>query len=304
MMSKKKETLRLIVYLLFAFIPLWVVAILYFETGHAYEDAGTQLLLSLAMLMPAASVFIAGWICREKIDFVGENSLKLGISLRDKKWIWFLVAIFLPLVYKELGGWLFLAFQPGCFDTDVLAQAELPQEMLGVMPLYSVTSAVMISFGGLGEEIGWRGYMMPKLEKMMGIGPAIIVGGIIWGVWHFPVNYYGHNFGTGYWGEPWLGFLIFTVFTIAMNALLTLVTKKTGSVWAAAFMHAVNNGAVAISALCMNGEKLTGIWKESTVQTAVIMLPMLLMGIAAFVMLKKSEKKEVSGKATGSERQI
>lgn len=32
---------------------------------------------------------------------------------------------------------------------------------------------------------------------MLGISPAVIVGGIIWGVWHYPATYYGHNFGTG-----------------------------------------------------------------------------------------------------------
>ena len=204
-----------------------------------------------------------------------------------------LVAIFLPWIYKELGGWLFLAFNPECFDATIFTQEQgIDASLIAVMPLYSVVNAMVFSIGGLGEEIGWRGFMMPRLEKKMGIGPAILVGGIIWGVWHYPINYYGHNFGTGYWGEPWLGFLIFTIFTIAMNALLTLAVKKTNSVWSAAFMHAVNNGAATFSRMLMNGENLTGFWAESTVQFVIMMGPSLLFGVIAYIWLIKLEKKE------------
>jgi len=292
-MNKKKDLTVMLVFLFFAFAPLWIAAFAYYGSGHVYEDSGTQLLCSAAMLCPTVSVFITGAICKEKIDFVGENSLKLGIYFKDKKWIWMLVAIFLPWVYKELGGWLFLAFNPECFDAVSFSQElGMDASLIAVMPLYSVVNAVVFSIGGLGEEIGWRGFMMPRLEKKMGIGPAILVGGIIWGVWHYPINYYGHNFGTGYWGEPWLGFLIFTIFTITDNALLTLVVKKTNSVWSAAFMHAVGNGAIGISAMFLNPQNLTGFWAESTVQFVIMMGPSLVFGIIAYIWLIKLEKKE------------
>ncbi len=292
-MNKKKDLTVMLVFLFFAFAPLWIAAFAYYGSGHEYGDAGTQLLCSVAMLLPTASVFITGAICKEKIDFVGENSLKLGIYFKDKKWIWMLVVIFLPWIYKEIGGWLFLAFNPECFDATIFTQEQgIDASLIAVMPLYSVVNAMMFSIGGLGEEIGWRGFMMPRLEKKMGIGPAILVGGIIWGVWHYPINYYGHNFGTGYWGEPWLGFLIFTIFTISMNALLTLAVKKTNSVWSAAFMHAVNNGALAISSAFMNTSELTGFWAESTVQFVIMMGPSLVFGIIAYIWLIKLERQE------------
>ncbi len=292
-MNRKKETVMLLMYLFWAFVPLWIITIAFFESGHVYEDSGTQLLLSASMLFPTASVFLTGALCREKVNFVGEDSLQLGISLKGKKLIWMLVAIFLPLIYRDLGGWLFLAFRPDCFDPEIFeTQLGMDNSMIAVMPIYSVVNALIASIGGLGEEIGWRGFMMPRLEKKMGIGPAVLVGGIIWGVWHYPANFYGHNFGSGYWGEPWLGFLIFTLFTIVANAMFTLVVKKTGSVWAAAFMHAANNGTIAISAMFINAENLTGIWAESTVQFVIMLAPTLVFGIIAYIWLIKSEKKK------------
>ena len=299
-MNKKKDLTVMLVFLFFAFAPLWIAAFTYYGSGHVYEDAGTQLLCSAAMLCPTFAVFITGAICKEKIEFTGENSLKLGIYFKDKKWIWMLVAIFLPIIYTELGGWLFIALKPECFDATVFTEdMGMDPAMIAVMPLYSVVNCMMFSIGGLGEEIGWRGFMMPRLEKKMGIGPAILVGGIIWGVWHYPINYYGHNFGTGYWGEPWLGFLLFTIFTISMNALLTLAVKKTNSVWSAAFMHAVNNGAATFSRMLMNGENLTGFWAESTVQFVIMLGPSLVFGIIAYIWLIKLEKKEKAAKARG-----
>ena len=77
-----------------------------------------------------------------------------------------------------------------------------------------------------------------------------------------------------------------------MNALLTLAVKKTNSVWSAAFMHAVNNGAGTFSRMLMNRENLTGFWAESTVQFVIMMGPSLVFGIIAYIWLIKLEKKE------------
>lgn len=126
---------------------------------------------------------------------------------------------------------------------------------------------------------------MPKLEELFGTGRAILIGGIIWGVWHFPINMAGHNFGTGYWGEPWTGFLAFTLFTIFMNAILTYLTKKTGSVWPAAFAHAVNNGMGSILLLYFNEDKLTGIWTQTPVSGTLREMPAMLFGVVAIVLL-------------------
>ena len=75
-MNKKKDLTVMLVFLFFAFAPLWIAAFAYYGSGHVYEDSGTQLLCSAAMLCPTVSVFITGAICKEKIDFVGENYQK------------------------------------------------------------------------------------------------------------------------------------------------------------------------------------------------------------------------------------
>lgn len=83
--------------------------------------------------------------------------------------------------------------------------------------------------------------MMPKLEQVMSKPAAVIVGGILWGLWHAPLTVNGHNFGLDYPGFPYVGILVMCVFCILMNGFLTMLTEKTGTVYPAALAHATNN---------------------------------------------------------------
>ena len=51
-----------------------------------------------------------------------------------------------------------------------------------------------------GEEIGWRGYLVPALARGMSFGRVALVSGVIWAVWHFPlIAFAGYNAGTPMW---------------------------------------------------------------------------------------------------------
>ena len=64
--------------------------------------------------------------------------------------------------------------------------------------LFAVTLAPVINmFAALGEEAGWRGYMMPHLKKQLGLLNGRLLGGVIWGVWHWPLMLLvGYEYGT------------------------------------------------------------------------------------------------------------
>lgn len=128
--------------------------------------------------------------------------------------------------------------------------------------------------------------MMPKLIELMGMPKAIIVGGIIWGLWHAPLTCVGHNFGMDYPGFPYLGIILMCLFCTALGTVLMYVTIKTNSIWPAAFMHAVNNSVPSVLFLFMKQDVEIPIWIY-----ALSNIPLILLAILCFsLMMKKKEQ--------------
>ncbi|MBN1659311.1 MAG: CPBP family intramembrane metalloprotease [Anaerolineae bacterium] len=99
---------------------------------------------------------------------------------------------------------------------------------------------------GLGEEYGWRGYLQGELVKI-GRVRGILLLGVIWGLWHTPIIVMGYN----YPGYPILGPIVMTLYTIVLAFYLGYAVLKSGSVWLAAFLHALNNQVVAFLMLAV-----------------------------------------------------
>ena len=93
-----------------------------------------------------------------------------------------------------------------------------------------------ITLGQAGEEIGWRGYALPKLSAHLGIAPASIVLGIIWAVWHLPLFYMR---GTDTFGQSFPLYLLQV--TALSIAIAWLYAHTHGSLLLAMLMHAAIN---------------------------------------------------------------
>lgn len=130
--------------------------------------------------------------------------------------------------------------------------------------------------------------MMPKMVRLWGMKRAVFVGGIIWGMWHWPLTCIGHNFGRDYWGYPFTGLVAICVMCIFMGMILTFVTCRSGSIWPAVILHAVNNASPSIIQYYIDYEKMTG-WRADTIGIFfTIMLPMIVVSLCMYRGLKKS----------------
>ena len=264
---------------------------------NTYENMATQVLLMFFMFCPAVAAFFTIKITKEDIRLNGEESLKLGLSLRGSKKWWLLLGIIFPLIYTELGYAFYYVLFPKAYDLSLIETVAeafgVQQNLLWLIPFYYVVNSIVLSFAGLGEEIGWRSYLYPRLEKAMGEGKAVIIGGIIWSAWHFPMIYMGHNFGTDYIGAPWTGFLVFTVYCIAVGWIFYFFTKKTGSVWVAAFMHEIHNtvGSVSILRMMLTRNGVPDWAQESTVELLIVSVPMFVLGIVLWICTRAKNKK-------------
>ncbi|HWY69368.1 MAG TPA: CPBP family intramembrane glutamic endopeptidase [Terriglobales bacterium] len=98
---------------------------------------------------------------------------------------------------------------------------------------------------GLGEEIGWRGFLFPALLKLGGPVSAILISGLIWALWHYP-GILGSNYNSG--GPAWVALVCFTWMVISGAAIFGWLRVKSGSVWPAAIAHGSHN--LFIQAIC------------------------------------------------------
>lgn len=106
----------------------------------------------------------------------------------------------------------------------------IPVKFVLALAVYTITSS-------LGEEIGWRGYLLPRLASI-GIGKALLLIGIVHGVFHFPIMIAGDYHAAG---NPWIVIPMFVVTTILISIVFGIIRLSTGSIWPAVLMHAVHN---------------------------------------------------------------
>jgi membrane protease YdiL (CAAX protease family) len=89
---------------------------------------------------------------------------------------------------------------------------------------------------GFGEEYGWRGYLQNKLFKLGRVRGVLLLG-VIWGIWHWPVILMGHNYPD----RPLLGLVLMVLYTTGFGIVLGYAVLKSGSVLLVSFLHAITN---------------------------------------------------------------
>jgi len=145
--------------------------------------------------------------------------------------LWYLVVILGPIALTE-----------GVVGLNALMGG--PALSLG-MPLLGVLSMLAFSIvpgSALGEEIGWRGYALPRLQsRMSALGASLIIGPI-WALWHLPL------WLTGTPGRTPTLYAAFVISTIALSVILTWVYNSTGgSLLMVVLLHATYNLPITVS---------------------------------------------------------
>ena len=256
MSTKEKQSFAL--YFLLAFGLAWLCqvygSLLLLRDGNA---AVYRALLSVSMFCPLVAVLVAKRI-------VLHQPTGIGWKVRGKRRYW-LAAWFGPAVFTVLaallyfavfssrldlsGSWLVTAYG-GEMDAETL-RSQLGVSNLSYMletGLLAITLAPPVNMlFAVGEEAGWRGYMMPQLKERFGLLNGRLLGGVIWGVWHWPIMLLtGYEYGTNYLGAPVLGLVVWCVVCFALNTLLDWLYEKTGCIWVSAIAHGAFNAVAAL----------------------------------------------------------
>lgn len=210
----------------------------YFLTHELQPAAGRQYYWGL-MWSPGVAALLTARLYRYDLAAFGWFWPRTASAF----WCYLIPLVYTAVAYGTvwLGGWGGFANPEFVAQTSVgLGWGKLPTGLF--VPCFFVFNALCGIIPGmataLGEEIGWRGFLVPQLAQRMSYTKVSLLTGGIWAVWHYPVLLFGeYNNGT----PAWYGLSCFTVAIVSMSFATTWFRLKTGSLWTGVLLHASHN---------------------------------------------------------------
>lgn len=179
------------------------------------------------------------------LRFNGRSIAELGWKWGETKYQ--LASWYIPLLYGSVAYGAVWIFGFGAVPNHEFLDSTAKAMQLGGPPWISAVIGIFLTgtYGlvrsvssALGEEIGWRGFLVPELSKTTSFTVTALISGIVWSLWHYPILIYGdYNAGT----PTWYGLTCFTVMVISDSFIFAWMRLKSGSLWTGAILHASHN---------------------------------------------------------------
>ena len=256
--TNRKFGIFMTVAFLAAYIPLSIA-------GIVYKGGNNLLCLILfrfvAIFIPLIAVPVSG-LPFKKLGWKPKFSFK-----------YLLGALIGPQILSWIGAGIFFLLNKDAFEVSLdsylsMVPAETaalfdqssinPYAFLIAMTVMSLTflpiSQILPS---LGEEAGWRGVMYPYLKDKFGPVIGRLIGGALWGIWHWPLVILGNYFYEGdYFGKPVLGPVMICISLCAFGIIIDHFYEKTGCIWIPSLMHAaMNSSAIPLMFMLKSGNQ-------------------------------------------------
>lgn len=194
-----------------------------------------QVLYLVLMWLPALAALAANIIrLKEAGQRITPKTLVGWGNFHKCKVRYLLLACLLPLVYLLVPYLVYWATHPETFAYRGVA---LPVILKDCLPI-TVLGVFLSLLTAIGEEIGWRGFMVPALYETVGLNWMLVISSLFWCGWHLPILAFGdYMSGTPAWYK--LPAFVLCIFPVGVMA--GLLTVKSRSLWPAAFLHAAHN---------------------------------------------------------------
>lgn len=229
--------MREIAIFLLLFLGLSIYSYFPIVSQHSIRAGGGTTLL---MWSPGIAAILAAVICR--------RSLK-GFGWLPGKPQYLLLGYFIPILYS-------LAAYAAVWVTGIGGVPN--QEFLGhlqkLYPQWAVAVSVVAYLGNLmvfsfipsmfkplGEEIGWRGFLVPALSEHLSYAKVSLLVGVIWGLWHYPaILWTDYNIGT----PAWFALPCFTISVIGASFISAWLRLNSKSLWPCVIWHSSHNAII------------------------------------------------------------
>ena len=250
-----------LLFILFTFLINWSFALVYYAAGGRLSGPMGVLFGVIYMFVPMiVAIVLQKYKHRRPLG-------EIGLRRAMNRWIF--VAWFLPVficlaaipVSLLLPGVSFTPNMSGMMERyrGILTPAQLMQmkRQIATMPVHpffptlisSLVAGITVNaVAAFGEELGWRGYLQHHLRGL-GFWRSSVLIGVIWGIWHAPFIIQGHNYPQ----HPLMGVGMMVVFCTLFGPILSYLTIRARSVFAAAVAHGTFNAAYGLSIMLIAG---------------------------------------------------
>jgi membrane protease YdiL (CAAX protease family) len=230
----------------------WLVTLPLWLDGAGLANPLSIVLLPLMMGTPAVAALIVVFLVQRPSPRPTAEYLGLWPLRPFGRTIWLtVIGIFGSALLVILG--VFLAGALGLVQLDLVnfsgfaqvlesaspGEQPLPVGLIVLLQLLTIPFAAIINgLFAFGEELGWRGWLLPSLRPL-GTWPSLLITGAVWGVWHSPLILLGYNFA-----QPNLyGVALMVGGCMFYGVLIGWLRLRSGSVWPSVFAHGAFNAA-------------------------------------------------------------
>lgn len=153
------------------------------------------------------------------------------------------------------------------------------------LPISLVFGVIFSFIMFFGEELGWRGYLQPRLQILFGKKLGVVLLGVIWGIWHLPlcITLYGTK-------TPVSCIIMYPFICTFSGIFLGLAYMKTGNLWSTIILHIINN-SLAVTA---NGGKYDMVITPKDLIIGIAIEAVLFVPFIFAKEYKNSESNEIS----------
>ena len=226
------KAMTLYVVLAFAFSSVFYALII--ASGHVLGGNG-RYNIGLEWC-PGAAALLTCTLLRIDIGTIG---------WRWRPWRWQILAYATPLLFCLIGYVAVWAAGLGGFPNgetvdSLKAALGIPslstsQVILLWTFLSLIAGTVRSLAGSLGEQIGWSGFLSPRLAERYGFTPAAFITGAIWATWHFPILFFADYDSAS---PVWFSLPCFVIELLGLSLIILWLRLRSGSVWTGALVAA------------------------------------------------------------------
>lgn len=229
-MITKKEDLR-IPKRFFVMVVIFTALMAVMSIVSVFAPSENMWILAAQLMIMAGSVL--GWI----LLLTEKKEKREAYGLRFRKWK---SSVFCVVLF------VFLYLLRTVIAYALEGQLSAIKEITGNPMTWITLAALPVNFflvflAFFGEEYGWRYFLQPLLQKRFGLRWGVIVVGVVWGLWHLPINFFYYSLGSGLASAAGQ-----QITCITLGIFMAYAYMKTKNIWVPVILHYLNNNLIPV----------------------------------------------------------